>query len=401
MRFLRSASIAILATACGDDARPALERLQVSVVDEDETTPLAGALVLFDPPGGGARIARTTRADGTVDFEADFASGGANVTVDSPDHVIFTALDVTPVAPVVLSPARLTRVAREASISLRGVISGTDPRGTRVDVAASGVRLGAYEGPSGTYALRAPRGVPFFLLGHETKNVTSDGARVVNEHVRSFRVDVTARDADGTLDLDLAAIPTLAVRSVPLRAELPAAPFEAGTKASATVLSGTSDVLVAPVERSAPSADGRAFDLAMSVPAVDIAPERAFTRVVLVAPNGARSLRTEPGVVADGAVIGDFALPPPVPQGTRSIARPIAIEGAAPDAEVSVEVIANGQIGWILRAPQKRLASVTLPVPPGRPLPPLVAVRIVTRADRLDRDIYRRVAISADLLLFR
>jgi hypothetical protein len=266
-----------------------------------------------------------------------------------------------------------------------------------VGVAAGGDRgLGGFEGVSNAYVLRVPRARPFFLLGHETLSVTSEPTTpttIVNEHLKSFRVDVPARDADGVLDLDLASLPALPVRSVRVRAELPGGPFVAGTSGSATAVSEDSDVLVAPIERVAPSADGRAIDCAMTVADTDITPERVVTRVVLVAPDGSRSTRTEPGIVADGTTLRDFLLPVAVPDGVRSQRAPIALDRFPEGAALSIEVISAGEIGWILES-SKKLASVTLPIPPGPLPPPLIAVRIVAKTTRAR-------SISRDLLLAR
>lgn len=417
--------------SCGeDDATTALtvwafeERLDL----DSALKPLAGADIAFDPPGGGARLTLTVAADGHATFEGDFTRGEASVTVFDRQHVLVSAIEVSPDAvrahpntigkppgDLVMFAPTLDDVIRASTVELRGALVGKRDATTSIDLSASGVsRLGSLETTEAAYSLRVPRGRPFFLLGHETKNLESAPTKLENELVGSFRIDVPALDADTTRDIDVAAAAKLDVRTVHLRADLPlgaTSPFGTGTRCSGTVLSADSRLLVAPIASALASADGHAFDLGMFVAATDIAPERPLTRVSLVAADGSRSVRVEPGIVADATTMRDFLLPPlvvagPAPAGLNE---PITFDDFPAGAELAVEIYAGPQLAWVITGPARDASRargpLTLPHPVEIRMPALVVASFSARTDRLDLaprgEIYRRVSISRDVLFRR
>jgi hypothetical protein len=198
---------------------------------------------------------------------------------------------------------------------------------------------------------------------------------------------------------------------VKVRAEYPKSPtsaFGVGTRGSATVVSADSEVLVAPIKSARPSSDGRAFDIEMSVAETDIAPERPLTRVSILAADGSRSVRLEPGVAADGTTLNDFLAPPFVAANATptALTEPIVIDDFPAGAELVMEVYAGTQLAWIIEGSARALdGPITLPVPLEVRLPALVAVSFVARTDRVDLaprgEIYRRVSTSHDVLFRR
>lgn len=420
--------VGLAPVACGDDP-PAPVPFTVWAFEErtgpeGADTPLVGAQVSFDPPGGGARVLATAAADGHATFEADFSAGGGTVSVFDRAHVLVSVIGASPssvaarpnplgkpASDLVVFAPRLDDAVRGVSVELAGALSAKRDVASSIDLSASGIpQLGATETSEATYMLRVPRGRPFLLIGHESRNVASDPEKVENELLGSFRIDMTPLDVDTTRDIDVSKASRLDVRVVHLRVDFPSGPtrFGAGTRGAATVISADSKVLVAPIKSAQPSADGRGFDLQMYVAGTDISPERPLTRASLVAKDGSRSIRVEPGIAGDGTTWSDFLTPPVVREGATpsALTEPILFEDFPVGAELGIEVYAGTQLAWIIegstRAP---LDPVTLPVPLEVRLPALVAVSFVARADRATLaprgEVFRRTAFSHDVLFRR
>lgn len=386
--------------------------------------PLAGALVAFDPPGGGARVVRPLEADGHATFEGDFAAGTATVTVYSPQHLLVSLIETSPEAAarrpnafgkpasdlVVVVP-RLDDGVRARSVELRGKLANRRAAASTVDVSASSLRrLGSFATKTDEYALRVPRDRPFFLLGHEIENVARDGAVLTNVPRGSFRIDVPARSADGVLDIDVAAAAPLPTRTVRVRLDKPAgarALFGDGSRGTATVVSAESELLLGAIESAKPTADGAGFEVAMRVAETDIGSEHALTMSTLTAPDGSRSVRFDPGVAADGATLADFLPPLVVGQASRSITDPIPLDGFPAGADLVVEVYAGGQLGWLVLGPPggSKSPAFVLPAPLEIRFPELVALAIEARADPINLPprgaFHRRVATSRDVPVHR
>jgi len=281
------------------------------------------------------------------------------------------------------------------------------PGGSRSALA----RLGAATALEPRYALRAPRGRPFFVLGAAlTSFIDPAGNPVSNDLVNAFRIDLPAREDDQLLDIDLATIPALPSRTLRMRAELPqvaGTPFGAGTRALASVLSADSALTLGIFSSSTATSDARAFDLSVTLVTTDIAPERPLTQAVLIAPDGSRSVRTEQGIAAEGTNWNDFAAPPTVrdPDAPRTARDPIPLDGFPPGAELTVRVLAGGQLFWIQYGPPggPRASSFTIPYRDeiASTDVQVFAVSVVAQSDRVDLpsygSFYRRAASSRDL----
>ncbi len=421
--------IGLALLACGEDAAAPVPftvwAFEERIGPDGTDMPLAGAQIAFDPPGGGARVLATAADDGHATFEADFSTGSGTVSVFDRNHVLVSVLGASPeaaaarpnpigkpAADLVLFAPRLDDAVRSTSVELKGAFTAKRDAASSIDLSASGIaQLGATETTDASYDLRAPRGRPFFLIGHESRNLENTPDRVENDLIGSFRIDVAPLDVDTTRDIDVMTATPLDVGFVHLRAEFPSGPttrFGAGTRGAATVISADSKILVGPIKSSKPSTDGRAFDLEMFVAQTDISPERPLTRASLVAKDGSRSIRMEPGIVADGTTWSDCLTPPQVTESATptALTEPINFDDFPAGAELGIEVYAGTQLAWIIQgsaeAPRK---PITLPVPLEVRLPALVAVSFVARADRVALaprgEVFRRTAISHDVLFRR
>jgi hypothetical protein len=433
-RSCLTVAVSLVALACSDDApagRPTTKLtvwvLSEPVTNSDEPRPLTGVDVAFDPPGGGARVTRKTDADGHVDFDGDFDAGSGRVTAFSVEHTLVSRLEVSPSSvaarpntfgkperDLVIVLPRLDTAVRAASCELRGNVTGKLDSAHTVSIAASTLlRLGKSSTSEPAYTLRAPTGRPFFLLGHEVGPLRSNDTTVAIEHFKTFRVDVGPLSADKMLDIDLAALPALPVRTVRLHGEAPSGDngtFGVGSRASGAITSVDSQVVTGVFTRGSTTSEGRAFDVELAVSDVDVAPERLFTQATLVAPNGALSIRQELGAVADGTSWTDFPAPPSVPDASRTLADAIPLDGFPQGADLRIEVFANQQLIWILEGPPggPREKSFVLPAPLGVSFSAdvqLVAVSIAAELDRVELaphgELYRRIAVAPDVMLRR
>jgi len=387
-------------------------------------------MVAVDPPvasSDGARVVKTTEADGHVTFDADLSHGTVHVSAFSPDHTLVTMLEASPdtararpntfgkpAEDLAIVLPRLDATIRNAAVSLHGAISGKRDPADSVSLSASAVRrIGQAETKAATYALRAPKDLPFVVMGHESGTQSDTNGVITFEHVKSFRLDVPARGSDELLDLDVGSMTALPIQPLHLRADIPvggASPFVPGTRASAIAGSTDSSLLVGTFGSVAATADSLGFDLVVNVAQTDIAPERISTQAAIVAPDGTTSIRTELGIAAESTVWNDFLFPMPVEDSNRSIADPIPLAGFPPGADLRLEVFAADQLVWVLLGPPGGPHADTVTMPPslGIDFPisvQLVAVSIIAQADRVPLpphgELYRRVAVSRDVNLRR
>lgn len=393
----------LLAAACSsdDDAPPPRVRLTVLLVEEpllvgdagDRPIPLAE--IAFDPPSGqGERITTVSGDDGRASFDVaeEMLAGGAAVTVYSRDHLSYSRLDVTE-REVTLFVPRLDAAVTDRTVELTGTFSGKSPLGGFVDLSTSRLdRLGRATTLTPTYSLRAPRAQPFFIVGHEQ---LESGTMV-----KSFRIDVDAKDADARLDVDLASVTELPRRVVHVRVTPPSS-MGADAEVTANVVGAESSLFLGtPVKVE----NG---DVELSVADTDLAGERALTRAVVIARDGSRSIRTELGVPSVDRTFGDLPSPPTVPEASRLMTEPIPLSDFPGGADLRVEMIAGGKLGWVLVGPRGGLGKDSIALPPMFRVvfPRLVAVTIAAESDPVElgshRRFYRRVAVSRDVLLHR
>ena len=397
------------------------ERLTV----DGEDKPIANARVAFDPAGGGERVTLTAEPDGHVTFDGDFTQGGASVTVLSDNHAFVTMLEASPdsararpntvgkpPSDLVVFPLRFDTVTEGLTAELRGNILGWKDPTNEVVVSASGLpTLGAAAVLEPRYTLRVPRDRPFFLFGHALKGlIDKDGNPVSNEVVKSFRIDLPARNGDELLDLDLAALAPLKTRALHLRAEIPeieSNPFVTGTRAYASVLSADSGVTLGVFGLSTPTADGRSFNIDVTLAETNIAPERPITRAALIAPDGSRSVRLVQGIASDGTAWSDFMAPPtvPDPDAPRTAKDAIPLEGFPPGADLMVKVFAGSQLFWILYGPPGGPHNKSFTIPYRDEIAStdvqVFAVSLIAQMDRVDLPphgaLYRRSSSYRDI----
>jgi hypothetical protein len=398
------------------------ERLTMDGTD----MPLAGVPVAFDPPGGGDRVLTNTDVDGHVTFLGDFSAGGASVTVFSLDHTFVTMLEASPSSAVarpntagkppqdlVVYPPRLDSTTKMLTVELRGNIFGKhDPTNGQVALAASALpRLGSVETQDPTYAMRVPTCRPFFVLGSEFESALDKDGNVVNNNLfQSFRFDLPPRTDDELLDVDLTATKALPLQPVRIHAEAPrgqGSPFASGTRAYASVQSADSGITPGVFVLTTPSTDGLSFDIDVKLAETDISPERPITQAVLVAPDGSRTYRTEVGVASAGTSWTDFPMPPTVvnPDAARFITDAIPLDGFPQGADLVVQVLADGQLFWLLYGPPggPKEPSFTLPrqdIAVDKDVK-LYALSLAAKTDRVDLPvhgtIYRKMAVFRDI----
>jgi hypothetical protein len=238
------------------------------------------------------------------------------------------------------------------------------------------------------------------------------GNVVSNDLIKSFRIDLPARGDDELLDLELATLAPLPTRPLRIHAEMPRSdggPFVAGTRAYATVTSADSGLQLGIFAGSTPTADGRGFDIDVTLAETDIAPERPLTQATLVAPDGSRSMRVEAGLAPSGAAWTDFPAPPTIPEPDlpRTTRDPIPLSGFPAGADLEVKLLAGGSLFWVLYGPPggPRERSFTIPYRDEiRSTDVQVfAVSVIAQTDRVALptrgEIYRRAASFRDILV--
>lgn len=416
--------------SCGSDEPPVATRTPFTIWVVDEGVGLTGAgrplsnvsvaVYPSDPASGEPNAVKTTDAEGRVTFDLDFSSPGSSVMVSAigPDHTLVTMLDASPetararydtfgkpASDLVIVLPRLDRSIRDASIAVRGAINGKQSAATMVRLFSSGVpRLGSTTTKEPSYAeLRAPRDAPFFLVAHESQGARQQGDVFTNEPLRSIRIDAPASGTDQVVDVDFSKAAALPQKLLHLRLE-PGIPLVVNTRATVDVVSADSSLALGAVRRSAPTADGKGFDVEVDVADLDIAPERVMTRASVVAANGDRLIRTELGVIADGTTVRDFAPTITIPEQSRSLADPLPLDGVPAGADLDIEIQAAGELFWILRAPPggPRKKTLVLPEPLGigyKVDVQLFEIAFLTKLDRValapHGEAYKRTSIHS------
>jgi len=378
---------------------------------------LADVDIAFDPPRGGERQLLKTGVDGSVVVEGDFSnSAGAAITASSIDHVIATALDASPDHPranrmgkptsdvVILLPRNDSGITAR-SVSMRGQFVGKTA-GSVIDVSTNILpRLGNTVTDRPNYGLRAPRAKAFTLIAHEQTLVDAPN---VPEPIKSFRIDLPARDADDVLfDLDITNTPALVTKAVSIRASGPAG-FVV-ERCSAIVHSAESTFLLGAFRRATITEGSSSCEAEITLAETTVpAPETALTTVSLTAADGSRTLRMEQGAPAS-ASFDSFLLPIAIPEASRALTDPIPVSSPPSGVDLRIEVFANDQLAWVLDTPTGGLTTRDLVMP--RPTFGFTAdVTILALAFILEADhatlpsgvvIAKRSATSRDVLVRR
>jgi len=422
-------SVAVLACGCSSSSAAApTTPFTVWIFDEQTTiadadAPLPNVMVALDSPAGGDRVVKTTEADGHVTFDADLSAGGVTISAFSSDHTLYTMLEATPDSArargntfgkpdgdLVIVLPRLDDTFRAQAIQLSGKITNKQDTKDVMYLAASGLtRLGDAETALSSYALRAPKNKPFFVIAHESGTIVGTNGQMTVGHIKAFRIEVPAHPADATLDIDVGAAAALPIKALRVHAQAPSNVFGTDTQSSAVVESADSRLLVGAFQGTTANSDG-SFDIDIALADTSITPERVMTTATLVASDGSSSTRHELGVVADGTAWTDFLVPTTIPDGDRATTDPIPLDAFPPAADFRAEVFGASQLVWVVEGPTggPRSKSLLLPAPLGIEFPvsiQLLSVSIIAEQDRValapHGQLYRHIATSRGIDLRR
>lgn len=163
-------------------------------------TPLAGASVAFDYPGGGRREA-TTDATGRVTFrDVDWTAGEAAVVAWAPGYGAFAFVGVTEGDATPCFLAQLHRTTHRVS----GNLLNRRAPGDNVFVSASS-GASSFGGLAGTtYDLEVYAGAPLFVVATEFGYSSSGRTETVTDRIFAG-TSIPAATADVTADIDLGA----------------------------------------------------------------------------------------------------------------------------------------------------------------------------------------------------
>jgi hypothetical protein len=350
-------------------------------VPGETPTPLAGAVVAFDPPGGGERVEKTSGPDGRVVFEADFSSGAATVTAFAADHALLTVVGVTPerVAKnklkasfghpddLVLVMPPLGSWLEKRTVKLSGAITGKTS--SRLNVGPIGLGT-IFDATTSTYELRVPKGSPFVLLGSDYAFTKPDARSFEGTIAKFFTIDRPATSQDGTFDVDVAGASTVATVTNKIHLVIPggdAGPLGGGSFGAVNVLDHYRMFFPGVIKRAAPSADKAGFDCEVTVAQIDPKPWTLVTAGSIRTPEGAVSIRGELGVLPDGSTMTDFLLPPKLSFDRAKRSAPIALGETPADVEaVSLTMLDGDRPAWTVVMPRAYgiPTSLTVPAPP-------------------------------------
>lgn len=373
-----------------------------SIADKagDLPTPLGGAIVAFDPAGGGERVEATTEADGHATVNLDFSKGPAVATFKGPDTIVLTALEVSPETnknlpanpfgkpntDLVIALPRNAKANTARSVELAGNFTNKTATDNDVGVSATGV-FESYIFPADNFAMRVPKGRPFSIIGFEgPKPDTSVPQTFDRASIRLFRIEHAAVDANGPGDIDVSQ-GTLAQTTVHWKAELPggsAGPL-AGSACFANIVSFDSGANTGFFKHLAPTADKNAFDIEEVIAQTDLAPEVTRSLVVFQTTDGSVTARQSLGNAPDGTVFKDFLTPPAVAVTKQTRADAFSVEGVPADAEaVNVNLSSGQDLEWQVLGPWKKKPTgpITLPaLPTGVSVSSTLKAQIIALAD--------------------
>jgi hypothetical protein len=345
-----------------------------------------------------------TEADGKATASVDISKGPATISATAPNHILVTALEVTPENNTKLPPNPFGKPSTDLVLLLGSNGKGTTARTVEISGKLTGksspdneIGLGANTGfygsgifPSDTYALRVPKGVACSLLGFEGPVPDVSVPRTFDRaSLRLFRLDRPAIDANTVVDLDVSQ-GTLPQATIHWSVELPggdAGPLGGTSQVFANIGSLDSGAATGFFRRIAPTADKNAFDVELNVATTDIAPEITRAFAVIQATDGALSFRQELSA-PDAFVFKDFLLPTAVSVTKQTRNDPFTFDGLPEGVEtVQIDMNAGGDQEWVVLGPYKRKPAgpVKLPAPPtGAQLSASFKAQIVATADYIE-----------------
>jgi hypothetical protein len=352
-----------------------------TIVAGEAPKPLEGAVVAFDPPGGGERVEKTTGPDGHAVFEADVSLEGGAVTVFAADHPLLTLVALKPgnLAKVkkpllghpaedvvaVMPPSRAWRDKR--TVKLTGSI--TNRTSARASLGVIGVGA-PFDGTSSLYEARVPRSMPFTLLGADYAISKPDARSLDAPLAKLFTIDRPALDQDATFDIDVAAATAVSTVTNKLHLAIPggdSGPLGGTSMGRANVLESNGLFFPGLLRSSKPSADNSGFDCEIVVAQIDPKPYGLITSGAVTLIDGAISIRSELGILPDGSTLSDFLLPPKVSFDKAKRSAPIAIPEAPADVElVQLSLLDGDDLAWVVSMAKATgiPASLSVPAPP-------------------------------------
>lgn len=333
------------------------------ILPGESPTPIAGAVVAFDPAEGD-RVEKVTDTGGRVTFESDISKGGATVTAFAADHVITTIYALPPGAGAKVPGNHLGKPPDEfvmflgftakglakRTVKLRGTITNKLDAANPVFVQTTPFGWSG-SGSGSQYLAYVPRGRPFLLLGTEQAPVTS-GSRSGEAKIQ--KMFAFARDplsADDAFDIDVKASPPVPSTTLRLHLEITGGdggPLGGSSTASCAVQGAHGHFTPGFAERFAVAPDKSSFDCDVVVAQVD-AGEPLVTGCAIKTTDGAASSRYQLGIAADGTTFRDFLAPPHAPEGSIRRNDPLPLGDVPPDDDLSVLYSVydgNGAVLW-------------------------------------------------------
>lgn len=349
----------------------------------DSHTPIGGATVAIDPPGGGERVELTTEADGHVTTNIDFTKGTANISVSAPEHAVISLVGTDPdvIASIpkpnnpvgkpdtdfvfVLPTNGKGSIAR--SVELSGKITGKTDAGNIAGLMPTG-SYQSWQGPADTYAVRVPKDKPFTLMGFEAPVYDGSLERgFVASPVRVFRTERPAMSANGTFDIDVSQ-GTLSTTPLNWKIEITggdSGPLGGTSVCFANVNSIDSGANIGLSEKRELLPDKSGWTLLTQLAQTDLAPEQMRSITVIQNTDKSASIAQQLGAAPDGTVFKDYLLPASVIVTKQTRADAISLEGAPAAEQINIDLRSGQDTEWlVITAHKKQPKSVVLPAPP-------------------------------------
>lgn len=247
-----------------------MDMVDIRVVTGPEATPLAGALVAFDRPGG-LRLETSTGADGIAHFDVDWANGPFDAVVWAAGYSARAVLDLDRATYDDLGvegafPVYLDSLAPETTVTVTGALAGAVDASHYLFVYNT-ANDDTWSGRGGPYDLEIPSGAPFRVIALEVDYVAGTDRDFTQAVVSSIRTAEQPGSAtDVTLDLDLT-MDTITMTTVTGSFDLPSTlgAFVDTANALATAIPTEAPTyLMGLVTSAAYAADGSSLDYEMA-----------------------------------------------------------------------------------------------------------------------------------------
>lgn len=344
-----------------------------SGVDDTSKNPngVAGANIVFYPPGDGDPITAVSGADGTATLTGiDWSKGTGSILVYKKDRSISFATNVSP--DVLKSLPKLfpydglvigiaPLFTADDFVDVTGKISNAaDPK----HIIAVGASTGgsAFQGPQGNYAIRVPKGKAGSLLVTELQ----PGQPPTFQTFAKFaKIDLPAASAPTKIDIDLSTVTALPTTKTTRTLTIPggAAGPLGGAQGYLITEERGSNIAFGAATKYTASADGASILIDVEVP-TDPGLAHPMTINVLQKTDGTIATSGEQNLPADGVTVSDFKDVPAVTVTSAKLSDPIQVDGIVADGLVGLQffnldgevVLQGGPLG-------KAQPSTTITVP--------------------------------------